>query len=163
MVILEKTSRWLNKLLVWVGGVFLAAMVLLTCSNILLRIVWVPVKGTYELMGFFGAIVAAFALGYTQVYKGHIAVDILVDRFSSKTRKITGIINCAACAGFFIIAAWQLAIKATTLWKTGEVTETLRIIFYPFTYAVAVGCAVLALVLLLELVRAVIPGKEGDI
>ena len=125
--------------------------------------VWVPVKGTYELMGFFGAIVAAFALGYTQVSKGHIAVDILVDRFSSKTRKITGIINCAACAGFFIIAAWQLAIKATTLWKTGEVTETLRIIFYPFTYAVAVGCAVLALVLLLELVRAVIPGKEGDI
>jgi TRAP-type C4-dicarboxylate transport system permease small subunit len=114
-------------------------------------------------MGFFGAIVAAFALGYTQVSKGHIAVDFLVDRFSNKTRKITGIINRTACAGFFIIAAWQLAIKATTLWKTGEVTETLRMIFYPFTYAVAVGCAVLAWVLLVELLRAVIPGKEGDI
>ena len=161
MVILEKTSRWLNKLLVWLGGVFLAAMVVLTCSNIFLRTVWVPVKGTYELMGFFGAIVAAFALGYTQVSKGHIAVDILVDRFSSKTRKITGIINCAACAVFFIIAAWQLAIKATTLWKTGEVTETLRIIFYPFTYAVALGFGVLCLVLLANAAKALLKTKEN--
>ena len=161
MVILEKTSRWLNKLLVWLGGVFLAAMVVLTCSNIFLRTVWVPIKGTYELMGFFGAIVAAFALGYTQVSKGHIAVDILVDRFSSKTRKITGIINCAACAVFFIIAAWQLAIKATTLWKTGEVTETLRIIFYPFTYAVALGFGVLCLVLLANAAKALLKTKEN--
>jgi TRAP-type C4-dicarboxylate transport system permease small subunit len=127
------------------------------------RIAWIPIKGTFELMGFFGAIVTAFALGHTQLSKGHIAVDILVDRFSNKTRKITGIINCALCCVFFVIAAWQIAIKATTLWRTGEVTETLRIIFYPFTYAVAVGCAVLALVLLVELFKTVFPGKEGEI
>ena len=43
---------------------------------------------------------------------------------------------------------------------TGEVTETLRIIYYPFTYAVALGCFVLALVMLTDLLKSLIPKKE---
>jgi len=38
-----------------------------------------------------------------------------------------------------------------TLRTSGEVTETLRIIYYPFTYGVALGCFLLSLVLLVEL------------
>ncbi|UCH23009.1 MAG: TRAP transporter small permease subunit [Deltaproteobacteria bacterium] len=163
MAVFEKITRYLNRGLIFVGGVFLAAMVVLTCANIAARIVWIPIKGTFELMGFFGAVITAFALGYTQFVKGHIAVDVLVNRFSSKTQKITGIINCALCCVFFVMAAWQIAAKATTLWRTGEVTETLRIIYYPFTYAVAVGCAVLALVLVVELFKSVLSNKEGDV
>jgi TRAP-type C4-dicarboxylate transport system permease small subunit len=90
-------------------------------------------------------------------------VDVLVNRFSNKAQKITGIINRALCCLFFVTAAWQIAVKATTLWRTGEVTETLRIIYYPFTYAVAVGCAVLALVLAVELFKSILPNKEGDV
>jgi TRAP-type C4-dicarboxylate transport system permease small subunit len=163
MTVLEKITRYLNRGLIFVGGVFLSTMVVLTCANIAARIVWIPIKGTFELMGFFGAIVTAFALGYTQISKGHIAVDILVDRFSNKTRKIAGLINCALCGVFFMIAAWQIAVKASTLWRTGEVTETLRIIYYPFTYAVAVGCGVLAIVLVVDLIKLLLPNKEGGI
>jgi hypothetical protein len=39
--------------------------------------------------------------------------------------------------------------------KTGEVSETLRVIFYPFTYLVAAGCGVLALVFLRDLLKAI--------
>ena len=38
---------------------------------------------------------------------------------------------------------------------TGEVSETLRVIFYPFTYAVAAGCGVMALVFLVDFLHAV--------
>ena len=117
-------------------------------------------KGTFELMGYFGAIVTAFALGYTQLNKGHIAVDVLINTFSEKTQKLLQVINNAICTVFFAIAAWQIAVKATTLMNTGEVTETLRIIYYPFTYAVAFGCLVLALVMLTDLLKSLIPGKE---
>jgi TRAP-type C4-dicarboxylate transport system permease small subunit len=161
MTVLEKITRYLNRLLILLGGVFLTAMVVLTCANIAARIVWIPIKGTFELMGFFGAVITAFALGYTQVARGHIAVDVLVDRFSSKTKKITGMINCALCGAFFVIAAWQITVKATTLWKTGEVTETLRIVYYPFTYAVAIGCGVLAIVLVVDLIKLFLLNKEG--
>lgn len=159
---LEKVTLFLNRLLIWIGGGFLVAMILLTCTNILLRLVWVPVKGTFELMGFFGAITTAFALGYTQIKKGHISVDVLILSFSNKTRRILDVINSLICTVFFSFVAWQITKYAGILKATGEVTETLRFPYYPFTYAVAIGCGVLALVFLTEFVQSIIPRKEGE-
>jgi TRAP-type C4-dicarboxylate transport system permease small subunit len=162
MEFLDRASRILNQVFVWIAGVFLGGMVLLSCSNIFLRIVWVPVKGTYELMGFFGAIVTAFALGYTQIKRGHIGIDIVVMQFSAKARRILHGINYFICMVFFSIAGWQIAKWAGTLWKTGEVTETLRIVFYPFTYGVALGCFILALVLLVDLLKVLVEGEGAS-
>ena len=159
---LEKISRFLNEVLIWMAGIFLVTMILLTCSNIFLRLVWTPIRGTFELMEFFGAIVTAFALGYTQIHRGHIGIDIVVNQCSEKTQRIINTISYSICMVFFSIAGWQIARWATVLRKTGEVTETLRIIFYPFTYAVAFGCIILALVLLVDLLKVLIQGKGAS-
>lgn len=161
MKLLDRVSEFLNRLLAWIGGFFLVGMILLTCSNILFRLVWTPIKGTFELMGFFGAVVTAFALGHTQMKRAHIAVDVLVNSFSPKLRNIINAINYFICFLFFGVAAWQIGVKATTLMNTGEVTETLRIIFYPFTYGVALGCVVISLSLFTDLVRIFVMKKEG--
>ncbi len=63
MEFLEKISRILNRTFMLIAGLFMAAMILITCANIFFRIVWVPIKGTFELMGFFGAVATAFVLG----------------------------------------------------------------------------------------------------
>ena len=159
MPILEKISRILNRILIVLAGLFLAAMILMTCLNIFSRLFWDPVKGTYELMGYFGALVTAFALGYTQLKKAHIAVDVLVSQFPEKTQLMLQGFNCLVCFVFFSIAGWQINRLARTLWLTGEVTETLRIIYYPFTYGVALGCFLLALVLLVEFLKLVFSSK----
>jgi TRAP-type C4-dicarboxylate transport system permease small subunit len=153
MDVLDKIVRVLNKVLICIAGLILVAMITMTCANIFLRIVWVPVKGTFELMGYGGAVVMAFALGMTQVKRGHIAVDILVQRFPKSTQRILTGINCIVCTLFFAVVSWQIAKYATTLLKTGEVTETLRIIYYPFTYGVALGCAILSLVFFTDLLK----------
>lgn len=159
MTALEKISHILNRIIIVLAGFFLAAMILMTCLNIFSRLLGSPFKGTYELMGYFGALVTAFALGYTQIKKAHIAVDVLVNRFSLKAQLFFQAINCLICAVFFSIAGWQIGKLAKTLWLTGEVTETLRIIYYPFTYGVALGCCLLALVLLVEFLKLVLTPK----
>ncbi|OEU67748.1 MAG: TRAP C4-dicarboxylate transporter [Desulfobacterales bacterium PC51MH44] len=162
MKFLDRINELLIRLLTWIGGFFMVGMIILTCANIFFRLVWVPIRGTFEMMGFFGAIVTAFALGYTQMKRGHIAVDVLINTFPKKIRKVINVINYTICFLFFSVAAWQIAIKATTLMNSGEVTETLRIIYYPFTYGVALGCAILSLVLFTDLIRSFIPEKEGQ-
>ena len=159
---LDRISQVLNGVLMWIGGLFLIGMVALTCGNIVFRLLWLPIRGAFELMGYFGAVVAAFALGYTQIKKGHIAVDVLINSFSDRTRRVINALNSAACLLFLSVCAWQISVKATTLWQTGEVTETLRIIYYPFTYGVALGCALLALVFLTDLLKALFPHKEDE-
>ena len=104
-------------------------------------------------MGFFGAIVTAFSLGYTQMKKAHTRVDILVDIFSTKTQMILNAVNLVICIIFFVVAGWHISKYGATLWRTGEVTETLRIIYYPFTYGVAGGCFLIALVMFVEILK----------
>ena len=162
MEFLDKISNILNKIFIWIAGFFLVVMILLTCSNIFLRLVWIPVKGTFELMGFFGAIVTALALGYTQIKRGHVGIDILVNQFPKKTQRILNGTNYFICMIFFALAGWQIGKWATTLQKTGEVTETLRIIFYPFTYAVALGCILLSFVLLVDFLKMLIQGNRAS-
>jgi TRAP-type C4-dicarboxylate transport system permease small subunit len=162
MAVLEKICRILNLVFIWIAGLCMAAMILMTCANIFLRVVWIPLKGTYELMGYFGALVTAFALGYTQMKKGHIAVDVLVTLFNPKVQLILQGINCLICTLFFSIAGWQISQYATTLWKTGEVTETLRIAYYPFAYGVASGCLLLALVMLIEFLQLLFRRQEAQ-
>ena len=161
MPILEKISRLMNHSFIFVAGTFMVAMILITCANIFSRLVWVPIKGTFELMGFFGAVVTAFALGYTQAKKAHISVDILVNRFPKRVQKCINGINYVVCMIFFILAGWQIAKLANTLRTSGEVTETLRIVYYPFTYGVALGCFLLALVLLVDLLKLFFTKNEA--
>lgn len=163
MKILEQMTKFLNQALIWIAGVFLVAMVLLTCADIFLRLSWKPITGSVELVGFFSAIVTAFALGYTQKRRGHISVDVLIDLFPERVRKGLNMLNSAVCSGFFLVVAWRIAKWSTIVWKSGELTETLRIVFYPFSYGVAVGCTILALVFLTDLVRLFVgPKREGE-
>ncbi len=162
MGFLESFCKLVNQILIWIAGFFLVAMTLLTCANIFLRMISGPIRGTYELMGYFGAIVTAFALGYTQIRKGHISVDILVLGFSAKTQRVLHGINNLVCMIFFSVAAWQIAKYANILRETGEVTETLLIIYYPFTYGASIGCAALSLVFLTELLKALFKPREEE-
>ncbi len=162
MLILDRISHYLNLVLMGIAGLFLVAMIVLTCANVFLRLVWIPVSGTFELMGYFGAVLTAFAMGYTQIKKGYIAVDIVVMGFSKRIQNVLNAANAIILTGFFVLVTWQISKYAANLRETGEVTETLQIIYYPFAYAVAVGCGALALVFFIGFLKTLIPIKEGD-
>lgn len=162
MLILDRINNAINLFLMVLAGIFLAGMIALTCANVFLRAVWIPIAGTFELMGYFGAVITAFALGYTQMKKGYIAVDIVVLGFSKRIQNVLNAVNAIICTAFFVLLTWQISKYAANLHRTGEVTETLQIIYYPFTYAVSVGCGALALVFFVELLKNLIPAKELD-
>ncbi len=161
MDLLMKINKFLNKLLTLTGGVFLLAMITLTCANIFIRQFFSPIPGTFELLGYAGAVVSAFALGYTQFTNGHISVDILVNGYPKPLKRMVSILNHGVCCIFFSLLGWFMIQKALTLKNTGELSETLRIIYYPFILAVAVGFFILALALFTDLLKAVLIQKEG--
>lgn len=162
LALLNRLELLLQKILMAVAALFLLGMVGLTCADIVLRLppLRKPVLGVAELMGYFGALVVACALAYTQRKKDHISVDIVTKLFPLSLQKKLDVINRFACMVFSIIASWQVGRVAHTLWQAGEVSETLRIIFYPFTYGVAAGFVLLAFVFFVELLKAAAGGRE---
>jgi len=141
----------INSLQVFLGGCFLVMMIFLTCANILLRQFGVPVRGTFEIMGFLGAVIFAFSLGYSHEKKEHLYVSIIFDRFPEKVKKAARVINSIVCIFFFSLVSWQLAKKALILKNVHEVSETLRIAYYPFILVFSFGVAVLVLYFVYEL------------
>lgn len=154
MARLETIINALNRWLSWVAGGLLVTMMLINVVNMLMRAVYVPFFGSVEVICFIAALVAAFALGYTQLYKGHTRVDILVSRFPPRVQAIIDSIMFFIGMVLFGVATWQIVKLATRYWELGSVSETLHIIFFPLIYAVALGCALLCLVLLLDFLKS---------
>ncbi len=140
------------------GGVALAALTLLATANVGLRIVRAPVSGTYEIVSFLGAIVTAGALGYTQKRKDHIVVDILSEKFPAPVKRVLDGASHAVTLVLFSIVSWQTFSYGRRLMQTGELSETLKVAYYPFVFLVSLGFAVLALTLLLDLLETVWTG-----
>ena len=145
-----------------VGGVALLALTFLATMNVALRIFQVPVGGTYEVVSFLGAIVTAGALGYTQKRKDHIVVDILSGKFPAKVKRVLDQASFILILVFFSIVSWQTFVFGKRLMLTGELSETLKIAYYPFVFLVGIGFAVLALTILLDLIETVwTRGEKG--
>ena len=142
------------------GGVSLLALTLLATMNVAFRIFQLPVSGTYEVVSFLGAIVTAGALGYTQKRKDHIVVDILSEKFPAKAKRALDRASYILILGFFSIVSWQTFVYGRRLMRTGELSETLKIAYYPFVFLVGIGFAVLALTSLLDLVESFWPREE---
>jgi TRAP-type C4-dicarboxylate transport system permease small subunit len=87
-------------------------------------------------------------------------VDILATRFPRNVRKVSSAITLILSTGLFTLAAWKVAQHATNLMRTGELSETTRMPFYPFTYAVAISCGLLAFCLFVDLVSLVASREE---
>jgi TRAP-type C4-dicarboxylate transport system permease small subunit len=158
---LEQINVFLNKILMIIGGVAVLSLMSLATGNVVLRFFFnTPYRGAYEVVGFLGAIVIAFALGYTQKRKDHIVVDILTERFPKQINRILDAANYFITMIFFAIVSWQLFVWGIKIAKSGEVSETIKIIFHPFVYCVAIGFLVFSLTLLNDFLKSLQTKEE---
>ena len=107
MSILEETSNHLAKVLYWVAGAAIVSMMLLTCTDVILRLgvtfyhkyhwwflfPFKPIPGTYELVCFLGSVAVAFAMAHTSVEKGHVSVSLVIRLFPPRIQAIIGSIT----------------------------------------------------------------------
>jgi TRAP-type C4-dicarboxylate transport system permease small subunit len=151
----------LSKSLMAAGGAALLLLVLLATGNVGLRIFHAPYAGTYELVSFLGAVVTASALAHTQRRKDHIVVDILSEKFPPLVKRLLDVVNYGVTCFLFAIIAWRIWIWGDTIRSGGELSETLKIIYFPFVYIVAIGFGLLAAVLLVDLLKTLLRGGES--
>jgi TRAP-type C4-dicarboxylate transport system permease small subunit len=161
MQILLKLAERVNALFMVVGGAALIMMMAIACLNMGLRLIGRPISASYELVAFLSAIAVSFPLGYTQIQRSHVAVDILSRLFPAPLRKLVVSVSLFLAMIFFGVAAWKVWGQANTYRVSGELSETLRIPFYPFTYAVAVACGLMTFCLLVDLLRHILEKEDG--
>ncbi len=153
---MDQIISYISRFFMIVAGTALLLLVLLATANVTLRLFHLPFAGTYEIVSFLGALVTAGALGHTQRRRDHIMVDIISERFPPLIKRLLDAVSDGLATVLFGIASWQVYKWGETLRESGELSETLQLKYYPFVYGVAAGFALLTLVLLLQMFRAIL-------
>jgi TRAP-type C4-dicarboxylate transport system permease small subunit len=153
-----KCSKFLNI----VGGVILVLMMLLTVMDVILRYLGKPITGTYELMGFSGALVIGFAIAQASLDDAHVSVDILTGRLPPLSKEVLLIITKLIGVILFALIGWALLMKGHDLYKTGEVSLTLRVPYYPVAYGLSICSFVESFVLISDILRIAFMGGEHE-
>lgn len=154
----EKFVTSLSWVLDQIAGWSLVAMMSLTVADVILRFFRRPILGTYEIVGLMGAIVIAFAMPYTTLQRGHVAVEIVVSSLSTSTRAIVSLVTRILSIILFALIAWECSRYGYDLKAAGEVSMTLRLPFYPILYGIAFAAAVVCLVIFSRILQSMVGG-----
>ena len=147
------TTQALSRLMNIIAGVFLTFLMLLTIGDVILRQFRRPIVGTYELVAFSGAVVIGFSLPMTTWLRQHIFVDFFIAKFSKPVQNIFNICTRVIVIVLFYLLGWNMLKYAMDLQRSGEVSVTLRIPFWPVAFGVGICSFIQCLVFVCEIVK----------
>ncbi len=158
----ERYVALFSKILFWIAGAGLVGMTALVVADVIgIKIFSKPIPGGIEFVSFLAAVAIAFGVPFTQVMKGHVAVDFIVETFPRRLKLIVECVTVFLSVALFALLMVYSFRYAGLLRSSGEVSMTQKIPFHPFVYGMAVCFLATLLVLILQFVRTVLKaGKQ---
>lgn len=150
----ERACVRLNQALAWLAGAVLVALMLFVVVEVALRAFGWPVVGAVEVISWLSAIAMALALGYVQLQRSHVAMTLIADCLPTIGRRLLDLANATVALLLFVAVAFYLLRYGIELRASGSLSETLKVVVYPWVFVVAVGFTGLCLALLLDVLRA---------
>jgi TRAP-type mannitol/chloroaromatic compound transport system permease small subunit len=156
--ILFGTKGWrsLNWIILTLGGisaVLILFIMMVTVVDVVLRYIFkAPLKGSYEFCEIFFLSSVFLGLAYTQSFRGHVNVDILISRLSARTNLILEICMFLIALSIGGLLIWQGTEAFLRSLSTGEYRWGLiQIPLWPARLMIPVGVCALCLKMIGEL------------
>ena len=158
LVGLDRVSR----VIAYASGIGLMALMGLTTADVVMRYVFsAPVFGAQDVSELILLVVVFLALAYCGRQGGHVAVDLVVGRFSAPARRWTDAAVRLAGGLMMVVLAWRAWLAGLDAAAMEDTSNLLAIPYRPFYVVMAAGAALYALVLLVESLAAAL-GRHPD-
>jgi len=151
--ILETFLRVSRIVLNAIGCIALTFMMVLTVADVLLRASGHPIIGTYEIVALLLALVIGFCFPSVSLDRGNVYMEILLEKLSKKNKAIMNTFTRILATALFAFIGYNLFSVGNEFHRSGEVTATIRIPFYPVAYAVGICCFIECLVFIFHIVK----------
>jgi len=150
----EKAVTGISSSFNMIASAALMLMMVLSCADIFMRYLFSrPITGTYDVVGLSGAVLVSFALPYTMLKKGHVAVELLVQSLSRGKQLVIETFSHLLGISLFLVMVWQAILLSRDMKAAGEVTPTVHLPFYPIVYCMALCFFFLSLAILVNLLN----------
>jgi len=144
-------------LLLAVAGLSVLAMMVITCADVILRLINRSFIGAYDLVKIAGALSLAAALPYTTAVKGHVAIEYFFHKFNRRGRIVIDTVLRLLGMALFVFFAWRSVAYGFDLHRNGQVSQTLQLPVFWLPFVIGFCCAVVVLVIGHNLIH---PGRE---
>jgi TRAP-type C4-dicarboxylate transport system permease small subunit len=132
----------ISQVQVIISCAMLALMMFISTADVVGRYFFLkPITGVWEIVSYAFVVCGAFALGYTQLVKGNIAITLISDRLKPRVRAGIFIFSYLICIAASALITWQGWLRMLTYsHKTvGGETITLGITIWPFMLIFTLG------------------------
>ena len=144
----------LSKFMEIIAGVALVFMMSLTTFDVILRGAFnKPIIGTYEIVALIGGVVIGFSMPVTSWVRGQSFVDFFYQKLNKPWQNVFNVTTRIMGLLLFFFIGWNLMKLASDMVKSGEVSLTLQLPFYPIAYGIGVACFVQCVVLIGDLLK----------
>jgi TRAP-type C4-dicarboxylate transport system permease small subunit len=139
-----------------VGAFTLGAMMLVTVIDVSGRYFFSkPLDGSVELVGILLVIAGSWGLGFCQLLKGHVRINLLTDFFPERIQNIIMLLAYAIAISMTSVITWK-TLQRTYLYyhKTlGATTERLSMPYWPFMLALAIGMGWICFIFIIDFIK----------
>jgi TRAP-type mannitol/chloroaromatic compound transport system permease small subunit len=159
--IMDQISEWTGKIFVWLA---IPLTILVVYEVIARRFFGAPHIWATEVTDFIYGPHFMLVAAYTLLYKAHVRIDVIYERFSPRTRGILDIITYMVFFfPFCIIVFYQGIIFASTSWSIGETSESAALRILPLVKTVIpVSIGLLLIQGLATYIRAIMQAIKGE-
>jgi TRAP-type C4-dicarboxylate transport system permease small subunit len=141
----------MSEALLLFSGITLAFMLVFTVISVAMRAFARPIVGDLEIISFSGSVVVGFALPYTTLSKAHVAVDMIMGKLPRRAENWLQVFTRVVCLALFMWMGWNFFTMSLDMIRVGEVTQVLRLPYYPITLGLALGCFIECFVFLVQI------------
>jgi TRAP-type C4-dicarboxylate transport system permease small subunit len=157
-----KGIRSVGNILAGIGGILLLFLMLLDTIDPLGRYIFNhPIAGTVEISKVLMGAMVLLSWAYTQRNEGHVAIDMLLNRYPFRVRGIVKTIFLSAALALFILIIWRSTIIAFQYTQQQRVTAILNLPDGLFHFFVPTGAFFLCLEFIVQIITNVAEIKKG--
>jgi TRAP-type C4-dicarboxylate transport system permease small subunit len=124
----------------------LISLVLMIAIDIILRRFFDrPLSFSFEVIQIGMVVVVFGSISYSSTLDRHVGIDILVTKFSQRTRHVLSLASGLLSTCLFGLICWQSVMQGIQVMQRGTFTGILEIPLYPFYFIIAVCSGIVCL------------------
>ena len=144
-------ERWMNLLS---AGLLVFMMLMVTASAFGRYAFNTPILGTLELTEELMVFIVYLGIAYTQFLKAHINIDLVLTRFSEKSKLVCEAISMLFAWVLFALITWQGSLAFIEAYEVRELTVgSVEIPLWPAKFMVPFGSLILCLRYIYDIVH----------
>lgn len=144
-----------------IAGTTLVAVMLMTVLDVILRYFGRPIIGIYDIVALGGAVIIGFSMPLAAEKKVHVYMEMGLQAYGRTVKQILTLFTRLIVFGISFIVAWNLIQLGIDFHQTGEVSLTVKIIYYPIAMGLGV-CFIIQMLVLVVQILQVFSGESDE-